>query len=150
MIEGRPRGRSPRLACHGQARRTIDHRFALGNRPALPSVPAKKSFVSVSSLILACSVFTSIASSVESAALSAPNTPAAPGRDLVRVDVKQLRPVGKRLLALNGSKCHLRLKCRAVVPAGSSAHLVSCHAATLAAVRQKIHLAPCPGSPDPL
>lgn len=46
----------PQLAClphHRQAVRTIDHRFALGNRPALPSAPDKKSFTSVNSPILA-------------------------------------------------------------------------------------------------
>ena len=30
-----------------------------------------------------------------------------------------------------------------LVPARSSAHLISCHAATMAAVRQKIHLSRC-------
>src|SRR4051794_7794908 len=55
----------------------VDHRFALG-RPALPSAPDKKSSVSVSSPILAWSVFTSTA---DDAALgSEPNTPAAPSR----------------------------------------------------------------------
>src|SRR5258705_9540224 len=39
---------------------TVDHRFALSN-PALVSAPSKKSFSSVSSPILACSDFTSIA-----------------------------------------------------------------------------------------
>src|SRR5437879_13863915 len=39
---------------------TVDHRFALSN-PALVSAPSKKSFSSVSSPILACSDFTSMA-----------------------------------------------------------------------------------------
>jgi hypothetical protein len=39
----------------------VDHRFALSN-PALVSAPSKKSFSSVSSPILACSVFTSTGS----------------------------------------------------------------------------------------
>ena len=39
---------------------TVDHRFALSN-PALLSAPSKKSFSSVSSPILACNDFTSIA-----------------------------------------------------------------------------------------
>src|ERR1700721_3508236 len=39
---------------------TVDHRFAL-SKPALPSAPSKKSFSSVSSPILACSAFTSMA-----------------------------------------------------------------------------------------
>ena len=38
----------------------VDHRFALSN-PALVSAPSKKSFSNVSSPILACSDFTSIA-----------------------------------------------------------------------------------------
>src|SRR5260370_28868425 len=40
--------------------RAVDHRFALSN-PALVSAPSQKSFSSVSSPILACSDFTSIA-----------------------------------------------------------------------------------------
>src|SRR6266576_1725131 len=55
---------------------TVDHRFALSN-PALPSAPSKKSFSSVSSPILACSDFTSIAG-VAGAALPGPKTPEAP------------------------------------------------------------------------
>src|SRR5450759_3460540 len=39
---------------------TVDHRLAL-SKPALPSAPSKKSFSSVSSPILACSDFTSMA-----------------------------------------------------------------------------------------
>src|SRR5258705_11381248 len=46
----------------------VDHRFALSN-PALVSAPSKKSFSSVSSPILACSDFTSMA------ACSAPEPP---------------------------------------------------------------------------
>src|SRR5215211_3127142 len=56
----------------------VDHRFALG-RPALLSAPDKKSLVSVSSPIFACSVFTSMGSAA-SAFASLPNTPAAPSR----------------------------------------------------------------------
>src|SRR5947207_2900760 len=55
---------------------TVDHRFALSN-PALPSAPSKKSFSSVSSPILACSDFTSIAG-VAGAALPGPKTLEAP------------------------------------------------------------------------
>lgn len=47
----------PRLPAHRQRVRTVDHRFALGNSPALPSAPDKKSFTNVSSPILACNVF---------------------------------------------------------------------------------------------
>ncbi|MEG8223201.1 hypothetical protein OSJ57_21715, partial [Sphingomonas sp. HH69] len=42
------------------------------------------------------------------------------------------------------------LECRAVIPAGSFAHFYSCHAAILAAVRQKIHLSYCPILPGHL
>jgi hypothetical protein len=55
---------------------TVDHRFALSN-PALVSAPSKKSFSSVSSPILACSDFTSIAG-VAGAMLPDPKTPQAP------------------------------------------------------------------------
>src|SRR3954452_13960906 len=57
----------------------VDHRFAL-SRPALLSAPDKKSLVSVSSPILACSVFTSTAGVDGSDLGSDPNTPAAPSR----------------------------------------------------------------------
>src|SRR4051794_7106333 len=43
-----------------QIMRAVDHRFAL-DKPALPSAPAKKSFSSVSSPILACSTVRSTA-----------------------------------------------------------------------------------------
>ncbi len=137
-----------------QAVRTIDHRFALGNRPGWPSARDKKSFTSFSLPFLACSVFTSIAGSANSAILSAPKTPAGPfqklgasGRELVRVNVVPLRQLGQRLIALHGSQCHLRLACRAVVPARSSA-LLSC--GTMAAARQKIHLSSCAALPNDL
>src|SRR6195952_3535592 len=55
---------------------TVDHRFALSN-PALVSAPSKKSFSSVSSPILACNDFTSIAGAAD-AALPGPNTSDAP------------------------------------------------------------------------
>lgn len=52
---------------------------------------------------------------------------AAPSHDLFRVDVEKLRQLGKRLLALHGSQCHLRLECRTVVRGGvCSSHLLSC------------------------
>src|SRR4051812_46233504 len=62
-----------------QIMRTVDHRFALG-KPALPSAPAKKSFSSVSSPILACSTVRSTIGPLPSGRLSEPNTPAAPSR----------------------------------------------------------------------
>src|SRR6185312_14181390 len=54
----------------------VDHRFALSN-PALVSAPSKKSFSSVSSPILACSDFTSIAGTTAWPP-PGPNTSAAP------------------------------------------------------------------------
>ncbi len=66
-----------RLARDGQIVRTVDHRFALGNSPALPSAPSKKSFSSVSSPILACSAFKSTGAASPPGAAE-PNTPAAP------------------------------------------------------------------------
>ena len=50
----------PGLSRDWQIMRAVDHRFALG-KPALPSAPAKKSFSSVSSPILACSTVRSTA-----------------------------------------------------------------------------------------
>src|SRR6202165_2593107 len=55
---------------------TVDHRFAL-SIPALVTAPAKKSFSSVSSPILACSDFTSTAGAAV-AGLPASNTSEAP------------------------------------------------------------------------
>lgn len=49
-----------RLPGDRQLMLTVDHRFALSN-PALVSAPSKKSFSNVSSPILACSDFTSMA-----------------------------------------------------------------------------------------
>jgi hypothetical protein len=66
------------------------------------------------------------------------------------VCIEQLRQLGQRRLALHGSQCHRRLECRTVDPAGSSAQFVSCHAATFAAARQKIHLSPCADFPGHL
>src|SRR6185437_13166009 len=54
----------------------VDHRLAL-SRPALPSAPDKKSFSRVSSPILACSVFTSIAGGASDGAPPEPNRPEA-------------------------------------------------------------------------
>jgi hypothetical protein len=69
-----------RLSAHRQVIVPVDHRFALGKSPALPSAPDKKSRSSVNSPILACSVFTSIAGGLESGFVSAPKTPAALSR----------------------------------------------------------------------
>jgi hypothetical protein len=74
----------------------------------------------------------------------------APDGDLVRVNVKLLRQLGQRLLALHGSQSHLRLESRTVVPACSPRHLISCSAAILAAFRQKSHLTHCADLPSHL
>lgn len=73
-------------------------RLALGNSPAFPSAPDKKSFTSVNSPILACNVFTSIAGlagSLWPSDLKNSCRPsqqlAAPYRDLVRMYVELLR-----------------------------------------------------------
>src|SRR5829696_1192396 len=60
--------------------RAVDHRFALGHTPALPSACSKKSLTSVNSPILACRVFTSTGGAPVPALGSGPNTPAAPSR----------------------------------------------------------------------
>jgi len=73
---------------------------------------------------------------------------AAPDRDLVRLNVELPHQLGQRLFALHGSQGHLRLEDRAVVPACSLRHLISCSAAMLAAYRQKLHLAACPDLPS--
>src|SRR3954468_23650251 len=69
---------SSRLAGDGQLVRPVDHRLALSS-PALLSAPSKKSFVSVSSPILAWRVLTSTGGAPRSV-FSDPNTPAAPSR----------------------------------------------------------------------
>src|SRR5271157_574856 len=48
-----------------------------------------------------------------------------PFRDLVRMHVEVLRKLGQGLVALQSRQSHLRFKCRCVVPARSSAHLLS-------------------------
>src|SRR3954471_7391513 len=71
---------SLRLAGDGQLVRPVDHRLAL-SRPALLSAPSKKSFVRVSSPILAWRVLTSTGGGAPGSVLaSAPNTPAAPSK----------------------------------------------------------------------
>ena len=122
-----------RLSAHRQVIVPVDHRFALGKSPAFPSAPDKKSRSSVSSPILACSVFTSIAGGLESGFVSAAKNPGSPfeklrspGRDLVRMDIELLGQFGQRLLALDSGQSHLRLEGRAVVPAWSLRHVFSC------------------------
>ena len=121
---------SLRLPGDRQIVRAVDHRFAL-SRPALLSAPSKKSFSSVSSPILACSVFKSTGGAAASG-LAAPEYPGRafeklrlPLRDLVGVDIELLRQLGQRLLALDRGQGHLRLEGRCVVPAGSFRHRLS-------------------------
>src|ERR1017187_4992166 len=66
-----------RLFCDCQVVLTVDHRLAL-SKPALPSAPSKKSFSSVSSPILACSDFTSMAGCAAPLPPPKPKTSAAP------------------------------------------------------------------------
>src|SRR4029077_7663244 len=66
-----------RLLSNRQIVLTVDHRFALSN-PALVSATSKKSFSSVSSPILACSDFTSIAGATAALLPPGPNTSDAP------------------------------------------------------------------------
>src|SRR4051812_2263164 len=66
------------------------------------------------------------------------------------MNVELLRRFGQRLLALDGGQSHLRLESRAVIPARSSRHRLSCSRAILAAVRQKLHLSTCPNLPSQL
>jgi len=74
---------SLRLSRQRQDMRVVNHRFALGNRPAFPSAPDKKSFSKVNSPILACSDLRSTAAA-GSGFVSSPNTSAAPSKSCVR------------------------------------------------------------------
>jgi len=71
-----------------------------------------------------------------------------PGLDDIRVDMELRGQLGQRLLALNSSKRHLRPESRAMVPAWSSRHCISC-SRQHAAVRQKIHLSQLSRFPEP-
>src|SRR3954454_24780735 len=72
-----------------------------------------------------------------------------PGRDLVGMNIELLRQFGQRLLPPYGSQGHLRFESRRVVPAWLSTHRLSCSAAILAAVRQKLHLSHLFINPEP-
>src|SRR5919205_982040 len=72
-----------------------------------------------------------------------------PGRDLVRMPIELLGEFGQRLLPPQGSQGHLCLEGRHMVPARSFAHRLSCSAAILAAMRQKLHSAPLSKFPEP-
>src|SRR3954452_6895546 len=65
------------------------------------------------------------------------------------MDIELLGQFGQRLLAPHGGQSHLRFESRRVVPAGSSAHRLSCSAAILAALRQKRHLSNPFKNPEP-
>src|SRR5947199_9735926 len=66
------------------------------------------------------------------------------------MDVELLRQLGQRLLAPDGGHGHLRLESRAMIPARSSRHRLSCSRAILAAVRQKLHSSARPNLPSQL
>ena len=104
-------------------------------------------------LLFACSSFTSTGGGASG--LPSPKIPAAPSRGLIsprldhiRVDIELGGQLSQRLLALHSSKRHLRLEGRAMVPARSSRHGVSC-SRHHAAVRQKIHLSQMFRWPEP-
>jgi hypothetical protein len=61
-----------------------------------------------------------------------------------------LRQLDQGLLTLHGGKGYFGLESRRVVPAGSLAHRLSCSAAILATVRQKLHLSLCSNFPSQL
>ena len=152
----------PGLTRQRQCVRPVDHRFALGNRPAHCSQDwAQRSGQKIihkrqlADLGVQCLYVDRRLSSLDPR-LAAKYTGSplkqlpAPLRDLIGMNVKQLGQLRQRLLALHGSQCHLCLECRTVVPAGSFTHLHSCHTDTMAAVRQKIDLSACAGLPSHL
>ncbi|MGY3079162.1 hypothetical protein ACVWZZ_005570 [Bradyrhizobium sp. LM6.10] len=110
---------------------TVDHRFALSN-PALVSAPSKKSFSSVSSPILACNDFTSMAGPGRCRGTCPENVRGTalqlglPRRDLIGVDIKVLGQLRQRSIALDGGQRYFRLEGRGMGSAGSSAHRRSC------------------------
>src|SRR5262245_54194859 len=116
---GDPQGSA--LLRHRQRMTAVDHRLALGN-PALPSAASKKSFSSVSSPILACSALMSTGGADVGGAFE---KLILPDRDLVDVNIKLLRQLSKRAIALDSSECHFCLESRGVVPARSLLHGVS-------------------------
>src|SRR5580765_8205427 len=67
--------------------------------------------------------------------------------NLIRVNVELLGKLSQRAIALDGSKRHLRLEGRCVIPARSFAHWFSRFAEhSVPAVRQKLHLSSCSDS----
>src|SRR5215204_5471434 len=65
------------------------------------------------------------------------------------MNIELLGQFSQRLLTPYGSQGHLRFESRRVVPAWSFAHRLSCSAAILAAVRQKLHLSHLFRNPEP-
>lgn len=106
----------------------VDHRFALGNRPAFSSAPVKKitrqrqlpklgvQHHHIDRRFWRSGLHTG---HIRRALLQ----PCPPVADEVRLHLILRRQLGERLLALYGSPCHLRLERRAVVPTRSLAHL---------------------------
>src|SRR5262249_42716087 len=111
-----------RLLGYRQIVGAVDHRFALSN-PALLSAPSKKSFSSVSSPILACSVFTSTTGSADHGCAAFELR--LPLGDLIRVHVELFCELGKRSIAFDRSKGYFRFEGRCVIPAGALLHSLS-------------------------
>ncbi len=109
---------------------TVDHRFALSN-PALLSALSKivlqRQFADLGVQRLhvegglAGPTPAAWAEHIGSAAFEL----CLPRRDLIGMDVELLGKLRNRSIALDGSKCHLRLEDRCVVPARSSRHGLS-------------------------
>jgi hypothetical protein len=101
------------------------------SNPALVSAPSKKSFFSVSSPILACSYFTSMAGVVGAMLpvrkLRKRLPPTEPFcRNLIEVDVEMPRQLRYNSVAIDGGKRHLCLEGQGMVPARSSFLGLSC------------------------
>jgi uncharacterized protein YjiS (DUF1127 family) len=139
-----------RLPGNRQFVRAVDHRLAL-SRPALLSAPDKKSVLQRQLSDLGVQRFQIDRGHRRIGARLRPKYPSCPFlklslplRDLVGMDVKFLRQIRPRPVALEGRQCHLRLECRGVVPPRSLCHRRSCSTAILLAVGQKLHSSPCP------
>ena len=121
----------PGLAADAQFTRAVDHRFALGNRPALPSDTAKK-IILQRQLAYLC---------VQRLHVPGPDRVVrydsaeytggafqdlrAPLRDLIRVNGELLGQRRQCLLASDGCRGHFGFERQAVNPARSSGHGLS-------------------------
>jgi len=110
---------------------TIDHRFAL-SMPALLSAPTKKIILQRQLPDLGVQHlqihrrrrFRACRARAKHPRRTVEKLPL-PTRDLVRMNVKLLRQLRQRLLALDRGQCHSRLEGRCVVPACPSRHALS-------------------------